>query len=300
MRQLLKELGASEEQIKRVLATAEQNRKKPVSYSPPSYAQMGAMPGAPGGPEAGGAPGAPEAQGGADAGGRKRGEGKRGGGDGASRGDRASKGGSSGMSDEDRKKMRDALQKALNGRNMQDLSAEERQKIMAQVQKAVPGAKQTASAGGPPQILGRGPVSLPSLSQFSAKDLENAKLPPAPEEDSQMDVLIRPGLLTDVEIIVEKLSNAIHIPSQAVFEKNGKLIAYVQQGPGKWEERQIKPLKRSESTTVISEGLKAGETIAMSDPYEKPGDKKKKQEKSSQGGGGNPMGGMPSGGKGGK
>jgi hypothetical protein len=85
-----------------------------------------------------------------------------------------------------------------------------------------------------------------------------------------------------------------------VFEKNGKLIAYVQQAPGKWEERPIKPLKRSESTTVISEGLKPGETIAMSDPYEKPGDKKKKQEKSSQGGGGNPMGGMPAGGKGGK
>jgi biotin carboxyl carrier protein len=311
MRQLLKELGSSEEQIRRVLATAEQNRKKPVSSAPLSYAMAG-------GPEMGGPgiPGAPQGgQEGADAGGgRKRGEGKRT----SSGGDRSSQAGQGGnMSDEDRKKMRDELQKALKGRNMQDLSAGERTKILAEVQKTVAGAKPQAAgkkgdskaAGGPPQILGRGPGgknAIPdftkafSTGQFTEKELANAKLPPAPEEDSQLDVLIRPGLLTDVEIIVEKIPNAIHIPSQAVFEKNGKLIAYVQSAPGKWEERVIKPLKRSESTMVIAEGLKPGETIAMSDPNEKPGDKKKKQDKSSSGGGGNPMGGMPAGGKGGK
>ena len=143
---------------------------------------------------------------------------------------------------------------------------------------------------------------MPSFGggQFSEKELANAKLPPTPEEDSQLDVLIRPGLLSDVEIIVEKISNAIHIPNQAVFEKNGKLIAYVQTARGKWDERVLKPLKRSESTLVIGEGLKPGETIALSDPYEKPGDKKKRQDTSSSGGGGNPMGGMPAGGKGGK
>ncbi len=311
MRALLKELGSSEEQIKRVLATAEQNRKKPPSVTMSPMAMMNGMPGGMPGDGADGAPAAAASKGG-----------KRSGGGGSSA--------LGNLSEADRKKVRDAMEKALKGRSMQDLSAEERTKLMADVQKAT-GVKTAASgakkggtpapgaADGPPTILARGPEGrsggrkggnggddgMPRLSsmfgggQFSEKDMANAKLPPAPEEDSQLDVLIRPGLLSDVEIIVEKIPNAIHIPNQAVFEKNGKLIAYVLMGPNKWEERVLKPLKRSESTLVVGEGLKPGETIALADPFEKPGDKKKKQDSSSSGGGGNPMGGM-SGGKGGK
>jgi hypothetical protein len=101
--------------------------------------------------------------------------------------------------------------------------------------------------------------------QFSEKDLENAKLPEPPEEGSQLDVLLRPGLLADVEIIVEKVPNVIHIPAQAVFEKDGKPVVFVKRGD-QYEERLIQPLKRSESTMVISEGLKAGELVALANP----------------------------------
>jgi len=94
----------------------------------------------------------------------------------------------------------------------------------------------------------------------------NAKLPPPPEEDSQLDVLIRPGLLADVEITVERIPDAIHIPAQAVIDKDGKQIVYVQTG-GRFQERPIKLARRSESTMVISDGLKAGEVIALADPY---------------------------------
>ena len=94
---------------------------------------------------------------------------------------------------------------------------------------------------------------------FSATDLANAKLPPPPEEDTQFDVLLRPGLLADVEIIVEKIPNALNVPMQAVFDAG-------RQTGGLREERQrvgnratIKPLKRSESIMVIAEGVKPGE-----------------------------------------
>ncbi len=113
--------------------------------------------------------------------------------------------------------------------------------------------------------------------QFSQKDIETAKLPPAPDQDSNLDVLLRPGLLADVEIIIEKISNAIHVPSQAVFEKEGKLVVYVQNTSGKFEAREIKLSKRSESTMVIASGLKADEIIALADPFAKPG--KKGEEK---------------------
>ena len=125
--------------------------------------------------------------------------------------------------------------------------------------------------------------------RFSEKDLADAKLPPPPEENSQFDVLLRPGLLADVEIIVEKLPNAIHIPTQAVFEKDGKLVAYVKNG-NHFEERQFTPLKRSESTMVIAKGLEPGEVVALTDPDAKKDDKKKNRS------GSGAMGGLPSGG----
>ena len=231
------------------------------------------------------------------------------------------------MSEEDQKKMRAALEKALGGKSMQDLSAEERQKVFAKLRESLPamgggrppggeggqppsgpegsqgrqgrrerggGAERAPSegvpgapgaAGGSDPLAGLRPgFGMGSSQQFTEKDLENAKLPPPPEEESQLEVLLRPGLLADVEIIVEKIPNAVHIPVQAVFDKEGKPVVYVKVG-NTFEPRSIKPLKRSESTMVISEGLKAGELIALADPTARKGEKKGKEEKSSGGSG---------------
>jgi HlyD family secretion protein len=135
-------------------------------------------------------------------------------------------------------------------------------------------------------------MGMGGAGQFSEKDLANADLPAAPESDNNLDVLIRPGLLSDVEIILEKIPNAINIPAQGVFEKEGRQIVWIKKG-NSWEERPIKPLKRTESTMIIASGLKPGELIALSDPFSKPGDKKKDKSGSSSGG---PIGGMPAGG----
>jgi biotin carboxyl carrier protein len=105
------------------------------------------------------------------------------------------------------------------------------------------------------------------------EERERAKLPPPPEEDSQLQVLLRPGLLTDVEITVEKIPNAIHIPAQGVFEKDGQPAVWVRSGR-RFEQRVVKLARRSESTMVIADGLKPGDVIALSDPTAKPSDKK--------------------------
>ncbi len=136
---------------------------------------------------------------------------------------------------------------------------------------------------------GRPPAMAPAgmTAQYSEKDMANAKLPPAPEDDSQFEVLLRPGLLADVEIIVEKIPNAIHIPVQAVFEKDKKMLAYVRNG-NRFEERYFTPLKRSESTMVVAKGLQEGDVVALADPFAVKSDKKK-------GKAGGAMGGMPGG-----
>lgn len=147
-----------------------------------------------------------------------------------------------------------------------------------------PAAPAPAPGAPPPPMMGMG-----AAQRFTDKDLAGAKLPPPPEEDSQFDVLLRPGLLADVEIIIEKIPNAIHVPTQAVFEKDGQLVAYVKAG-NRFEERPFTALKRSESTIVVAKGLSPGEVVALADPMAKKDDKKKGKP------GSGAMGGLPSGG----
>jgi len=149
---------------------------------------------------------------------------------------------------------------------------------------------QTAPAGARPSATGAAPPAMPAptpapdamdftkLSAIPAEfgtddERERAQLPPPPEEDSQLQVLLRPGLLADVEITVERIPDAIHIPSQGVFEKDGQPAVWVQSGH-RFQQRIVKLARRSESTMVIGEGLKPGEVIALSDHTAKPSDKK--------------------------
>ena len=134
-------------------------------------------------------------------------------------------------------------------------------------------------------------MGMAGASLYTEKELADAKLPPPPEEDTQFDVLLRPGLLADVEIIVEHIPNAINVPMQAIFEREGKPVVYVKNGKV-FEPRAIKPFKRSESVMVIAEGLKAGEVVALADPTAKKGESKK--EKKGEAGA---MGALPGGGK---
>ena len=150
----------------------------------------------------------------------------------------------------------------------------------------------TPGPGGPADVdfMKMASAALPA-EVGTEEERERAQLPTPPEEDSQLQVLLRPGLLADVEITVERIANAIHIPAQAIFEKEGKPAVWVETGH-RFQQRVVKLARRSESTMVISEGLKPGEVIALSDPTAKPSDKK--GEKKTGAG----MPGMPAGGGG--
>jgi len=269
MRQLLTDLGVKPQDVQRIMATAERNAKRaPVSsYSSSSLFQQGGaeMPGPPmpGEQMAASPQSSPEGE---ERGGRSRGERK--------------------MSDEDRKKLR----AALGGKDIEKMSPEERKKAFASARS---GGGQKGEGGRAPSGLELLKLSSMANPQFSDADREKAQLPPPPEEDSQLEVLLRPGLLADVEITVEKIPNALHVPAQAVFEKEGRSIVYVQKD-GRFEERPVKLSKRSESMMILAGGVQPGEIVALSDPYAKAG--KKGEDKKKGAGGGNPMGSMPGGG----
>ena len=108
-----------------------------------------------------------------------------------------------------------------------------------------------------------------------------------------MQTLLRPGLLADVEIIVEKIPNALHLPATAIFQKGGEPTVFVKVGK-KFEPRPVQIVKRSESTMVLSGGVQPGEVVALVDPTKDPNATTKKGG-SKSGGSGGAMGVMPAG-----
>ena len=128
-------------------------------------------------------------------------------------------------------------------------------------------------------------------SHFTEEERNNAKLPLPPAQDSQVQVLLRPGLLADVEITVEKLPDALHVPAQAVFQKNGKNIVYVEEIKGKFSPREVQLLKQSESMMVLAGGVQPGEVVALGDPTADKSAKKDAKKPATA----NPMSSMPGG-----
>jgi hypothetical protein len=131
-----------------------------------------------------------------------------------------------------------------------------------------PGGGQGRGQGGQGQMFGG----------FTDADRANAKLPPPPDQDTDVSKLLRPGLLADVEIEVERIPNAIHVPQQAIFQKGGQPTVYVQQANGRFVPRVVKLAKESETTMVLESGVEPGEIVALADPTVNKSEKNKTDE----------------------
>ena len=308
MRQLLSGLGMKPSEVDGIMATAVDNAKKNLGSS-----AGGALFGAPLADQSG-------AQGGAQGAGDNSNS-DQGGGRGGRGGGRGGRGGG-GMSQADRQKMQDLIKQA------QSSTPAERQKMIEQFTASLTsgpaptgrggrgGEGRGEGRGGGQQGEGRGAggqgrsggaasrgatgragdstlqdlVKRYSVSQYTEEERNNAKLPLPPEEDSEVKVLLRPGLLADVEIQVEKIPDALHVPAQAVFQKNGKPTVFVQDKDKRFVPREVQLVKQSESMMVLASGVQAGEIVALSDPTAQKTGKKETGDKKSTAG--SPMGGM--------
>lgn len=83
-----------------------------------------------------------------------------------------------------------------------------------------------------------------------------------------IDPRLKPGMKSRVEISVDEVKAALHIPLDAVFEKDGKTICYVL-GAVKAEEKVVKVGRSSADFVEILEGLTEGEKVALYDPTKK-------------------------------
>ena len=80
----------------------------------------------------------------------------------------------------------------------------------------------------------------------------------------QPDVRLRPGSSVRVVIAGQRVENVLQLPLQAVRQKEGKPIVYVQTPTG-FEAREVKVTHRTESRVGV-EGLEEGAVIALVDP----------------------------------
>jgi HlyD family secretion protein len=79
------------------------------------------------------------------------------------------------------------------------------------------------------------------------------------------DPRLRPGMMAGMRVEVERLQNAIVIPAEAVFLKNGQTVAYAL-SDGIYRERLLTLARRGVGQVMVSRGLKPGERIALKDP----------------------------------
>jgi HlyD family secretion protein len=78
------------------------------------------------------------------------------------------------------------------------------------------------------------------------------------------DPRLRSGHSARVKVRAKELKDALQIPRQAVFEKDGKPFVYVRKG-STFETQEVKVLLRNESVVAL-EGLEDGTEVALADP----------------------------------
>jgi len=71
---------------------------------------------------------------------------------------------------------------------------------------------------------------------------------------------------TSVRVAIDRVRDVVLIPVRAVFEKNGRTVAYVASSRGGWEERLLQIARRGQEQLVVGGGVKAGERVALKDP----------------------------------
>ena len=82
----------------------------------------------------------------------------------------------------------------------------------------------------------------------------------------EMDPRLRPGMNTTVRVAVDRVADVVLIPARAVFEKEGRSVAYVRDANGGWDERLVQIARRGQEQLVVREGVGPGERVALKDP----------------------------------
>jgi multidrug resistance efflux pump len=83
---------------------------------------------------------------------------------------------------------------------------------------------------------------------------------------SRSDIALKAGTSVQLVVAGNEISNVLHVPRQALFEKRGKPVVYVKNG-NRFEPRTVTITHRTESRVVL-EGVREGDIVALVNPEE--------------------------------
>ncbi len=78
--------------------------------------------------------------------------------------------------------------------------------------------------------------------------------------------LMKPGVKLKAQIRASEMKDVIVVPRSAVVKKDADLIAYVQRAPGQFEPVKVKLGQGDLIQVVVTEGLQAGQILALNPP----------------------------------
>jgi HlyD family secretion protein len=86
----------------------------------------------------------------------------------------------------------------------------------------------------------------------------------------KVDPRLRPGMSATARLIIDRAPNALIIPAEALFQRNGQPTVYVQTSNG-FVPRQVRVARRGQEVVAIATGLSVGEHVALRAPDQSTG-----------------------------
>ena len=84
----------------------------------------------------------------------------------------------------------------------------------------------------------------------------------------EQDARLKPGMSAEVEVVVGSVADALSIPLDAIFARDGKTIVYRLDGRS-FDPVEVELGKRNATAAVVLSGLEEGDSIALKDPTQK-------------------------------
>jgi HlyD family secretion protein len=81
----------------------------------------------------------------------------------------------------------------------------------------------------------------------------------------QKDARLRPGMTATARIAADRLPNVTLVPSETIFQKDGRPVVYRLNG-SKFDEQQIEIVRRGREQAAVSAGVNAGDKLAVRRP----------------------------------
>jgi len=122
-----------------------------------------------------------------------------------------------------------------------------------------------------PDLELTGKVTLVGTLAQEEKERRGVKFFGVTIQINESEPRLRPGMTSAIEIQVERRANAVRVPLEAVFERDGRHLCYVATRRG-LVAREVVLGPSNRDFVVVEKGLRRGDRVALRDPSAAPSD----------------------------